>query len=228
MQVQGKIDVRFLDQLQKTKFSSRIPKLTRWYAASLTAFKNRDELPYAPTVFVVPFYMRIESRVGQATKILRMVGLTSVDPDDPPKKWAIYVPYSVVKNAPMEINIATLAHEIAHFSLRAKGAEAFTPDDVLQASKMAKTAAERSFFLYWIKEREVSNAESLFEEPIRTMMLKMEEQKVRNPEVAKKYLANMQGLTQDEFYTRILGHDVAEKVFEEQFRRMMKRLGLET
>jgi hypothetical protein len=221
---QQKIDLRFLDELQKTKFSSRVRKLTRWYAAAFEAFKKRNELPYAPTLFVVPFYVRLESRVGNATLIIPMIGLTSLDPDDPYNKWAIYIPYSVIKNAPKEIVMANLAHEVCHFSLRSKGVGTLPANEILQAVKAGGSSVD----LYWIKEREVSNIETLFDEPIRTMILKMEEQKAKDPDVVKKYVANTPEITQDEFYDMILGgHQVAEKVLEEHSRRLKACLGCE-
>lgn len=223
MKAQEKIDVRYLDETQKIKFASRIPKLARWYAEAFECFKQKNTLPYAPTLFVIPFYDRIESPVPGGKVILRLLASTSVDADDPYNKWAIYVPFNVIKNAPKEINIANLAHEIVHFSLRAKGLEALTPDEILQAAKEEKS----SFEMYRMKEREVTNIEDLFEEPIRTMILRMEEEKTKHPDRAKKYLADSPALTQDEFFDKILGADKAQKLFEEQFRRMKERLGLD-
>jgi hypothetical protein len=221
LEAHGKVDLRFLDELQKPKFASRVPKLIRWYDEAFRAFKNKDDLPYRPTIFVVPFYVRVESRIDGGTMILHLIGTTSLDPDDPHDKWSIYVPYSVVKNAPRKINIASIAHEIAHFGFRAKGVEALTVKDIYQAVEEGKTSVD----VYLIKEREVKNVENQFEEPIRTMILDMEQEKVKHPDTVKKYLGDTPGLTQDEFYDKILGHGAAEKFFEERFQRIKESLG---
>jgi len=219
---QEKIDLRFLDSLKKEMFRSRIPKLAHWYDAALDAFKDKDQLPYEPRVFVLPFYECIKSRINGGTKILRRIGLTSIDPDDPYNKWAIYVPFSVVKNAPKAINIANLAHEIVHFNLRAKGTELLTTEQILQAAKEGKSLIQMNE----MKEREVSNLESMFEEPVQTMIVKMEKEQKVNSAIATKYLEGTTEATEDMFFNTILGTN-AERFHEEHFRRMKERLGMD-
>jgi hypothetical protein len=128
------------------------------------------------------------------------VGLTSIDPDDLHSKWAIYIPYSFIKHAPKDINIANLAHEIAHFNLRARGIRAVTANEMLRAVEEGKSSVET----HEMKEGEVKDLDDMFEEPVRSMIVKMKKQQKEHPSAVRDYLMEAQGITPEEFYYMIL------------------------
>ena len=212
--MQVKIDTRYLEGMQEVKFRSRWRKLIHWYGTVLKAFKSK--LPYDPTIFVTPFYVHIASRVAGGTIFLRLVGLTSIDPDEPHSKWAIYIPYSLIKHAPKDINIANLAHEIAHFNLRARGIKAVTAHEILRATEEGKTPVET----YEMKEGEVKNLNDMFEEPVRSMIAKMEKEQAKHPSAVRNYLVEARGISQEDFYNRILGPTRAKEFLEKKIQDM--------
>jgi hypothetical protein len=215
--MQVKIDTRYLEGMQEVKFRSRWRKLSHWYETVLKAFKSK--LPYDPTIFVTPFYVHIASRVAAGTMFLRLVGLTSIDPDEPHKKWAIYIPYSLIKHASKDINIANLAHEIAHFNLRARGIRPVTANEILRAVEEAKSPVET----YEMKEGEVKDLDDMFEEPVRSMIANMKKEQAKHPSVVRDYLVEARGISQGEFYYRILGPARAKEFLEKKIQDMTDR-----
>lgn len=219
--IQSKIDTRFLSSLEQSNFQDNICRMSEWFQTALGAFKYKEELPYYPTIFVTPFYVSIRARVDlHRTMVMRCVGITTVDVDDPLNRWAVYVLRHFVERASATINIANLAHELAHFHARAKGLDAISPEELHDAVKKGKSPLE----IYKIKEREVKNVEQLFEEPVHSMILAMEREKSEDPGASKRYCADAIEIAQEELLDRILGPDAAEVVVERQFRRIKEYL----
>jgi hypothetical protein len=215
--------MRFLSDLQRLKFQSRVPKLVKWYNTAREAFIYKDEIPYIPNIYVIPFYVRITSHMNSQTLILHEIATTFLDAENPKDKWAVYLPYSPIKNAPKEINIANLAHELVHIWHEAKGVEAISSGELAEAIKQDKTSVD----IYRMKERGVKHAEDMYQEPVRGYIISMEKEKTKQPAIAKEYLAGIPGVTEDEFGDKVLGDSVeVKRIFAEkllQFKEHLRR-----
>ena len=215
----SEIDTRFLHSGQQIHFDRKYrAKVSEWYGVVLEAFQPRPELPYTPTLFITPFYVSAESRDGEKTYRRHDLALTLVHPDDPKNRWAIFLTYNIIRNAPADFNMANLAHELTHFYSRVKGIDHTL--GIIKAMKQDKS----DFELEQITEREVKNKEELFREPIRSMLRKMEARHRKfTPEVAG-YLKDAPRVTDDEFYVIVFGRDGAKKLFQDGILRIWSSL----
>ena len=225
------VDTRFLNATQELIFRSRVPKLREWYDTALDAFIHKSELPYAPKVYVVPFFHQVKHRVNVYQSVIhREIATTGLDAELPKERWAIYLPSSVVKNAPREINIASLAHELVHIWMRSKGTEAITAAETADAIKQGKTL----FDIYKMKEREVKNAEDMFQEPVRsfivTMNTEQEKEFAKPTGLVMRYLAGTNGVTTDQLNEKVYGDSkVVQEILDTKFKELQdhfRRLGL--
>jgi hypothetical protein len=155
--------------------------------------------------------------------IFREIATTTLDAELPKEKWAIYLPSSVVKNAPREINIASLAHELVHIWMRSKGTEAITALETAEALKQGKTLVD----IYKMKEREVENAENMFQEPVRSFIVTMnkeEEQELNKPTgLVMRYLAGTKGVTTDQLDEKVYGNSqVVRGILDARFKELQE------
>ena len=112
-----------------------------------------------------------------------------------------------------------MAHEIAHFNLRARGIKPVTANEILRAVEEAKSPVET----YEMKEGEVKDLDDMFEEPVRSMIAKMKKEQAKHPSVVRDYLVEARGISQGEFYYRILGPARAKEFLEEKIQDMTDR-----
>jgi hypothetical protein len=151
--------------------------------------------------------------------IQREIATTTLDAALPKERWAIYLPSSVVKNAPREINIASLAHELVHIWMRSKGTEAVTAEETVDAFKQGKTLLD----IYKMKEREVKNAEDMFQEPVRSFIITMnQEQKkesAKSTGIVRRYLAGTNGVTTEQLNENLYGDSkVVQEILDAKFK----------
>ena len=225
------VDTRFLNETQELIFRSRVPKLRKWYSTALDAFIHKSELPYTPKLYVVPFFHRLKYRVNAYQSVIyREIATTTLDAQLPKERWAIYLPSSVVKNAPTEINIASLGHELVHIWMRSKGTEAVTAAEIASAIKEGKTLSD----IYKMKEREVKNAEDMFQEPVRSFIVTMDKEQakelIKPTGLVMRYLAGTNGVTTDQMSEKVYGNSkVVQQILDAKLKELQdhgRRLGL--
>jgi hypothetical protein len=200
------IDIRFLTTERKEFEDKWRAKLSTCANTALGCFKFKGKLTYIPRIYVIPFYTYDESpikltiggvgRIGKCR--INQVAMTSVDADCPEDKWAIYVLYRLITKATEEMTTANIAHELAHFYLR-QG----KPANILSKKYMpmlGKSEVEK----YYMKEKEVDQAENFFEEPVRSMILEMEKEKSRLG-IGRKYTEGAEKVKGSDFLARVLG-----------------------
>jgi hypothetical protein len=212
------IDTRFLPPPQRRKFDRKWrDKVSAWNNQVLEAFIHKSELKYVPTIYVIPFHFYSLTPINEHRAYLEhFIGKTAPDPDDRENKFSIYLVFDVIKRAPQEINIANLAHELGHIHSLMKGTAA-KPEELL-----GKSPEE----IRQIKEEPVKNIEMSFEEPVKSMILKMEKEKSSNPGVAKVYLGVSLGLPDDKLLEVVLGKNHARELVVKKADEGMRRLGL--
>jgi hypothetical protein len=147
------------------------------------------------------------------------ISLTSIDPDDPENRWAIYILHNLVARAKDDIVIGNLAHETTHFYHRIKGLDAITPEEIRDTA-LGKISLVQSHLL---KEREIMNAEDLFTEPVRAALGRMEDEK--RGSTGAEYFTGATAVDTDQFFTQVLGgKDNAQRFLEKRYERMKQRL----
>jgi hypothetical protein len=210
------VDTRFLGKKDKT--NDRLTKIAGWYGTALGAFAHRREITYVPKLLITPYYCYRDSPLRPHLSVrIKFSGLTAVDPDDPSNKWAIYVLYTYVQSAAQRLNIANIAHEIAHLHCRITRGDP-DPEQIYEAVQKKKSPLE----FYQMQEKEVANIDSLYDEPVRSMIREMESEK-RTGKYGR-YFEGAQAVTTDEFYDKTLGPDLAEQFFERKFQEAKDRL----
>jgi hypothetical protein len=218
-----KFDTRFLSAEQVSEFLSEWKSpLSKTYANVLKAFKHTNELPYFPTVFLTPFYIYIEEPIteGSRTGTLRMVYVaeTAPDPDNPEDKWATCFLYQLVKTAPEELIIDTLAHELVHFYSRIKKVDRSIEIVIMTLQ------GRSSLDIYKVKEEETKETEELFYDPVRWTILTMKRERPSASEIEKKYCQGCQRVGYDAFYYRLLGEERAKAIVDAGVKEMKNRI----
>ncbi len=146
----------------------------------------------------------------------------SIDPDEPKKKWAIYLLYDFVKRATPERLTATLAHELTHFYMRVKGVS--HAQDVIRMVFQGKS----DFEISQKKHEELAGYHELFEEPVRSLILKDEEDDKAsiNVTLAKEYCKDSRALSGQGFFDAILSVKRAREYLKSAAEEEARKLGL--
>jgi len=180
-----------------------------------------------PIIFLVDFYIYRESVIGHDLEKGNLVARQyefarlSIDPDQPKTRWAIYLLYGFVKKAMSERVTATLAHELTHFYMRLKGVSHF--QDIIRMLLQGKS----DFEIYQKQHEELTGFHELFEEPVRSLILKEEEEDSSSfARLAKEYCRNSRALSDQGFFETILGAEGAKKYLEEETEEEKRKLGL--
>ena len=179
----NQVDTRLLRSPQRKKFDKRWnEEVKAWWNCVLEAFHHKNELTYIPIVYVLPFHPIAVTRIDEHHKYVRaFIGMSGPDPVHT-GRYAIV--YEVIKRAPKEINIANLAHELGHVYTVIKGTDV-KPEELLGMSSNAEWEA---------KESPVKDIENSYDEPVRSMILKMETDKTRDPTIVNQYLGSSPSL----------------------------------
>lgn len=213
------VDARFLASERKEFEDNWQSKVSAWAERVYECFKLKGNLAYIPRIYVTPFYaydespmrLNIGGSVRTAKYVVRQVATTSVDAENPEEKWAIYILYNLIKIATPKTNTANIAHELLHYYHRPRKPMALTLQEF--SSMVGKSEVE----IYYMKEREVKQAEDFFEEPVRSMILDMEKEKSQLG-TGKKYTEGAEEVKGSEFLGRVLGEQRARDFLDKLLR----------
>ena len=211
-QISFQIDVRFLVKDRQEFEEDWRAKLLAWADSAYDCFRFKEKLIYIPRIYVTPFYVFAESPTvlnfaGKTRSVklrINEVAMISVDADRPEERWAMYVLCNLIKKATEEVNTASIAHELLHFYRRPGKPSSITLKEL--TSMVGKSEVEK----YYMKEKEVDQAEDFFEEPVKSMILKMEKEKSQLGS-GKKYTEGAEQVKSSDCLNRILGASRAQE-----------------
>jgi L-lactate utilization protein LutB len=146
--------------------------------------------------------------------------MTAPDPDDAEHKFSIYIVYDVIKRAPENIKIANLAHELGHIYSIMQGTQV-KPEDLL--AHYGETRRE----IDAVKHEALKNLPEWFEEPVKSMIINMEDEKVKKPHAGRQYVGDSRGLAEANFLETVLGKKQANQLVNSKVKEAKCRLGLE-
>ncbi len=220
-----RLDCRFLEpdfrRRVERKYSGRVEGL--WNAV-LSAFKQRSELSYLPTIFVIPFYPYVQTAIGhdpQKGDLLErrsMDAVTTCDADNP-DRWAIYLVYGLVKKAYDRLFMAILAEELTHFYMRLKGVS-----KAAEVLKMIEEGKGTSTAIYDKKEEELKDHHLLFDEPVSSYIQEAKRKGMPTLQQGREFCEGSKAIPQAKFLEVILGEDRAKKHVEKEAERLAKEL----